>query len=187
MHNDVRAGCYGDHKMTSFYNSTVKRCEIQTAFTNLHVLKADRIAFQVARKISSCNRAFILIHLLFSFYDLQKNLKEDFKSVRTLAIVSGTFLVCCIPFTIVAFIYGDNKVSMEFQRNAAFTGILMSINAISDPVIYYFRSSEFRAFYQRFKRSWQAARGNSLEPIRPSRTLAWAYKMKRQIAPAEDN
>ena len=78
-------------------------------------------------------------------------------------------------------------MSIEFQRNAAFTGILMPINAILDPVIYYFRSTEFRTFSQRLKRSWQAARGSSFKPNRSSWSLAWAYKVTRQITPAESN
>ncbi len=126
----------------------------------------------------------IVVTILLFLLLQQKNLKEDFKSVRTLAIVGGTFLVCCLPFTIVVFVYGDNKMSIEFQRSAAFSGILMPINAILDPVIYYFRSAEFRSFYQRFKRSW---RGNSLRPTRSSRTFACTYKITRKIKPAESN
>ena len=75
-------------------------------------------------------------------------------------------------------------MSIEFQRNAAFTGILMPINAILDPVIYYFRSAEFRAFYQRLKRSWQGTKVNSSKPT-PSWTIAWKYRVTRQIKPVE--
>ena len=77
-------------------------------------------------------------------------------------------------------------MSIEFQRNAAFTGLLMPINAILDPVIYYFRSAEFRAFYQRLKRSWQGTKGNSSKPT-PSWTIAyaWKYRVTRQIKPVE--
>ena len=112
---------------------------------------------------------------------LQKNLKEDFKSVRTLAIVGGTFLVSCLPFTAVTFIYGNDKMTVEFQRSAAFAGILMPINAILDPLIYYFRSAEFRAFYQKFKRSSLGQR------IRKFRTPMIVYKNNKQIKPAEHN
>ena len=105
--------------------------------------------------------------------------------MRTLAIVGGTFLVCCLPFTIVAFIYGDDKMSIQFQRNAAFTGILMPINAILDPVIYYFRSAEFRAFYQRFKRSWESTKEIYFKPARSSRKLVCMNKVTRKIKPTE--
>ena len=113
---------------------------------------------------------------------LQKNMKEDFKSVRTVAIISVTHLTCCLPITIVTFIYGDDKMTMEFQRNAAFTGALMSINAILDPVIYYLRSAEFRAFYQRFKRSRQS---DFVKPTPKSRALMWAYKATNSVKPSD--
>lgn len=78
--------------------------------------------------------------------------------MRTLALVGGTLLVCCIPFAAVAFIYGDDKMTIRFQRYAAFAGMFMPINAILNPIIYYFRSSEFRAFYKRFKFYWNNKR-----------------------------
>ena len=114
---------------------------------------------------------------------LQKNMKEDFKSVRTLAIISGTFLACCLPFTVITFIYGDDKMTIQFQRYAAFTGTLMPINAILDPLIYYFRSAEFRSFYQRFKRSRQ---NDLVKPIPKSKTLFWAYKTTNKVTPADE-
>jgi hypothetical protein len=109
---------------------------------------------------------------------LQKNMKEDFKSVRSLAIISGTFLACCLPFTVITFIYGDDKLTVEFQRYAAFTGTLMPINAILDPVIYYFRSAEFRGFYQKFKRS---RRNYFDKPIPKPGTFMWAYKPTSRV------
>lgn len=78
-------------------------------------------------------------------------------------------------------------MSIEFQRNAAFTGIFMPINAILDPVIYYFRSPEFRAFYQKFKRSWQSNETNSIQTNRPPWGLLWPYRASRQIKPAEND
>lgn len=115
---------------------------------------------------------------------LQKNLKEDFKSVRTVAIIGGTFLVCCLPFTIVTFIYGDDKMTVEFQRNAAFTGTLMPINAILDPAIYYFRSPEFRAFYQRFKRSREIE--FYMKPTSKIKTRVWAFKTTNRVKSIEN-
>lgn len=114
---------------------------------------------------------------------LQKNLKEDFKSVRTLAIISATFLACCLPFTIIAFVYGDHKLTKDFQRYAAFTGVLMPVNAILDPAIYYLRSAEFQAFYQRFKRSRECH--FAVKRTSKSRTLKWACQAKSQVTPVE--
>ncbi|XP_028417762.1 histamine H2 receptor-like [Dendronephthya gigantea] len=109
---------------------------------------------------------------------LQKYFKEDFKSVRTQAMVGGTFLVCCLPITVVVFIYGDDQTSREFQRYAAFTGMLMPINAILDPVIYYFRSREFRAFYLKFKRSWQSNDANFSKSFNPPKSLQRVCRVK---------
>ena len=83
---------------------------------------------------------------------LQKNLKEDFRSVRTLALVGGTFLLSCLPFTLVNFLYGNDKRGTHYQRYAAFFVPLILLNSVVDPLIYYLRSSEFRSFYQRMKR-----------------------------------
>ena len=121
-----------------YYIITITVCVI---LFNVYLFREARIQ---SKKVAQQNRIVT---------GLQKNLKEDFKSVRTVAIIGSTYLACCLPFTIVTFMYGNDKMSKEFQRNAAFTGTLMPINAILDPVIYYLRSAEFRAFYQRFKRS----------------------------------
>lgn len=76
-------------------------------------------------------------------------------------------------------------MSIQFQRSAAFTGILMPINAILDPVIYYFRSAEFRAFYQRVKRSWEGNREVYFKLSRPSRRSVWVNKVTRKVKPTE--
>ena len=109
-------------------------------FSNAYMFRESRIQ---ARKI---NRQGSVLT------GLQKNLREDFKSVKTLSLVGGTFLLSCLPYIVVAFMYGEDKISVQFQRNAVFCAPLIVINAVLDPLIYYFRSSEFRSFYQRFRR-----------------------------------
>ena len=83
---------------------------------------------------------------------LQKNLREDFRSVRTLSLIGGTFLLSSFPLTLANFLYGNDKKGPQYQRLAAFFGPLMVLNSVLDPLIYYLRSSEFRSFYQRMKR-----------------------------------
>ena len=151
-----------------YYIVTITACVI---LFNVYLFREARIQ---TKKINRQNRVVT---------GLQKNLKEDFKSVRTVAIIGGTFLVCCLPFTIVTFIYGNDKTTVQFQRNAAFTGTLMPINAILDPAIYYFRSAEFRAFYQRFKRSRES--DFNLKPFCKRRTCALTFKTPNRVKPVE--
>ena len=158
--------------------------------------------FQVGRYYILVITAFVILFNVYLFREariqsakikqqnrivtgLQKNMKEDFKSVRTLALVGGTFLVCCLPFTIVTFIYGDDKLTIEFQRCAAFAGTLMPVNAILDPVIYYFRSAEFRAFYKRFKRSRE---GNFGKPTKKPGAYRVTYRVHPiKVKPVQEN
>ena len=151
-----------------YYIVTITACVI---LFNVYLFREARIQ---TKKINRQNRVVT---------GLQKNLKEDFKSVRTVAIIGGTFLVCCLPFTIVTFIYGNDKTTAQFQRNAAFTGTLMPLNAILDPAIYYFRSAEFRAFYQRFKRSRES--DFNLKPFCKRRTCALTFKTPNRVKPVE--
>lgn len=83
---------------------------------------------------------------------LQKNLLEDLKSVKTLTLIGGTFLLSCLPFTLLVFLYGSQKESTPFQRRTAFLAPLIALNPVLDPIIYYLRSAEFRLFFQRFNR-----------------------------------
>lgn len=83
---------------------------------------------------------------------LQRNLKEDLKSVKTVTMVSATFILAWLPLMLIFFLYGSEKEEVDFQRYTAFLSPLMVLNIVLDPLIYYFRSPEFRTFYQRWKR-----------------------------------
>lgn len=82
---------------------------------------------------------------------LQRDFKEDLKSVKTIAMVGATFLMAWLPLIAVFFLYGSRKEDMNFQRYTAFISPLIALNIILDPLIYYVRSSEFQMFYQRWK------------------------------------
>lgn len=97
-----------------------------------------------ARKINKTFRGVIT--------GLQRNFTEDLKSVKTIAMVSMTFFLGWLPMILIFFIYGSEKEGKEFQRYCAFLSIFMALNIVSDPVIYYYRSAEFRMFYQRWRR-----------------------------------
>ena len=131
-------------------------------FANAYMYRESR---RQARKI---NRQSAIVT------GLQKNLREDLKSVKTLGLVGGSFLLSCLPFTLVVFAYGDDKESVRFQRNAAFWGPLMAVNAVLDPLIYYFRSPEFRASYERLRRLYGPRRN-----IHPKRPFAIQFNVKK--------
>lgn len=82
---------------------------------------------------------------------LQRDFKEDLKSVKTIAMVGATFLMAWLPLMAVFFVYGSHKEDMHFQRYTAFISPFIALNIISDPLIYYVRSPEFQMFYQRWK------------------------------------
>ena len=82
---------------------------------------------------------------------LQRDFKEDLKSVKTIAMVGATFLMAWLPLMAVFFLYGSNKEDMNFQRYTAFISPFIALNIILDPLIYYVRSPEFQMFYQRWK------------------------------------
>lgn len=147
---------YGD--MASVHYFEMGRYYVVLLLT--FVLLANVYMFRESRKqAKKINRQSAVVT------GLQKNLREDFKSVKTLALVGGTFLFSCLPFTLVVFAYGDDKKSVRFQRNAAFWGPLMAVNAVLDPLIYYFRSPEFRAFYGRLRRLYGPRQ--QIHPKRP--------------------
>ena len=135
----------------------------------MSVLLANAYMFRESRKQArKINRQSAIVT------GLQKNLREDFKSVKTLGLVGGTFLLSCLPFTLVVFAYGDDKESVRFQRNAALWGPLMAGNAILDPLIYYFRSPEFRASYARLRRLYVPRRN-----IHPKRRPFAIFNVKK--------
>lgn len=86
----------------------------------------------------------------------QESLKEEFKSARTLAVITGAFLITRLPSAVVIMMYGNHKEGYLFQRYFAFTMPSMALKQFLDPVIYYFRSPNFRLFYQRMKRLYRA-------------------------------
>jgi hypothetical protein len=83
---------------------------------------------------------------------LQRNLTEDLKSMKTVAMISATFLMGWLPLMVIFFLYGSEKKGVDFQRYTAFVSPFTILNIISDPFIYYLRSSEFRTFYRNWKR-----------------------------------
>lgn len=108
----------------------------------------------------------------------QRNLGEDLRAMKTVGLVSLTFLIGWLPLLFIFVLYGSEKEDEEFQRYAAFCSPSTVLNVISDPLIYFFRSPEFRLFYQRYKR-----RLGVLAPVGPgsnvgNRTRSFSTRRK---------
>ena len=109
--------------------------------SNVYMLLKSR---EQSKRIRQCNRGVIT--------GLQRNIKEELKSVKTIAMVSATFVFGWLPLMVLSFLFGNRKEEVIIQRYFAFLSPFTALNIISDPLIYYIRGPEFRMFYQRWKR-----------------------------------
>lgn len=72
--------------------------------------------------------------------------KSDAKTVKTLAIVFGIFVMCWVPFFLVsAVITTQDRVDIDAIHNAAF--IFGLLNSAMNPLIYGWRNKDFRRAY----------------------------------------
>ncbi|XP_028406047.1 cannabinoid receptor 1-like [Dendronephthya gigantea] len=88
---------------------------------------------------------------------------NEFRALRSLFMVAGSFAVCWLPMTI-GFFFTNNKTQPEkFYRTFCFTAPLAVINSILDPTIYYYRSKGFRlslkTLWKRFQHQVWSLRG----------------------------
>jgi branched-subunit amino acid transport protein len=73
-----------------------------------------------------------------------KTSSDEFRALRSLGLVAGSFVVCWLPMTIAFFFTDRNTDPATFHRTFSFTAPLAVVNAIIDPSIYYYRSKGFR-------------------------------------------
>lgn len=95
--------------------------------------------------------------IMFSISTESRNMQVEVEATKTMAMVTGTYVMCWIPSTVyfLFIIFQENILGNEivFCSNGAFYlqfAISIYINALLDPFIYGYRSKDVR---DKFKRS----------------------------------
>ena len=87
---------------------------------------------------------------------LQAGRQADFKSIRSLSIVTMTFVIGWLPATIIGIFVDRDKNPDGFYRYMILFIIFPLFSSAINPFIYYFRSQNFRVFSQRLNRLYIA-------------------------------
>ena len=69
---------------------------------------------------------------------------EEFRALRSLFMIAGTFALCWLPVTVAAFLIDVRRDPFQFYRSHIYTTPLCAVNSVVDPVVYYYRSNGFR-------------------------------------------
>ena len=68
----------------------------------------------------------------------------EFRALRSLFMIAGTFALCWLPVTVAAFFTDVTRDPFQFYRSHIYTTPLCAVNSVVDPVVYYYRSNGFR-------------------------------------------
>ena len=85
-----------------------------------------------------------------------QTISDEFRALRSLFLVAGSFVVCWLPMTIGFFFTDRNSNPETFHRTFSFTAPLVLVNAMVDPNIYYYRSKGFRFSLKMLARRFKA-------------------------------
>ena len=69
---------------------------------------------------------------------------DDFRALRSLFMIAGTFVIFWSPMTVVSFLTDVKKNPAQFYRARVYTVSFCILNSVVDPVVYYYRSKGFR-------------------------------------------
>ena len=72
------------------------------------------------------------------------SMSDEFRSLRSLLMISGSFAACLLPVTVASFFVDKFTDPVRYFRAVSFTAPLCILNAVIDPIIYYYRSKGFR-------------------------------------------
>jgi uncharacterized membrane protein len=70
---------------------------------------------------------------------------DEFRALRSLFMISGSFAACWLPISIESFLRHEMGDPINYFRTILFTCPLCALNSIIDAVVYYYRSKGFRA------------------------------------------
>ena len=74
-----------------------------------------------------------------------QNKSDEFRALRSLFMISGSFAACWLPISIESFLRNEMGDPINYYRIFLFSCPLCVVNSIADAVVYYYRSKGFRA------------------------------------------
>ena len=81
----------------------------------------------------------------------KKDKREDFRSLKTVVMLAGTFVLGWLPLTL-ALMFNDRKNNPnQYYRAFSYTAPLTLISASLHPIIYFFRKDDFSRRFLRMK------------------------------------
>jgi hypothetical protein len=69
---------------------------------------------------------------------------DEFKALRSLFMIAGSFAACWLPIAIQPLVYDTNADPVQGLRIFLFLCPLCTVNAVIDPIVFYYRSKGFR-------------------------------------------
>jgi hypothetical protein len=69
---------------------------------------------------------------------------DEFKALRSLFMIAGSFAACWLPIAIQPLVYDTNADPVQGLRIFLFLCPLCIVNAVIDPIVFYYRSKGFR-------------------------------------------
>ena len=82
---------------------------------------------------------------------------DQFRALRSLFMIAGSFAACWLLMTIQAFFTNVARDPIQFYRAFVFTSPLCILNSVVDPVVYYYRSEGFRVSLKKLVRRFKNA------------------------------
>lgn len=126
----------------SFQSGTAWLAHVTKYFLAFYILST--FAMYIYMYALSRRHRKLLRENTYSVTGRMKSAQREFRSLRTLVMVIGTCVACWIPMTIAFFFTNRGTAPRQFYRAFTYTGPLVVVNAVVDPIIYYYRSRGFR-------------------------------------------
>lgn len=80
---------------------------------------------------------------------------DEFRALTSLFMIAGSFAACWLPVIIASLLLNKFEDPIRFYRTFSFTCPLTLVNAVVDPIIYYYRSEGFRLSLKRLVRRFR--------------------------------